>query len=196
MRRNDAEWAYSAHRVKTSRVAAEPYTRESRDRDRRSGFARFQFCDGTHRSVSRIDRNNYMASAGYSGKTVAQKIGIKAGSAIRTHNVPANYRKILGPLPDDVVLSDRMKPPVDLVHAFVTSRKQLETQLRSSLSAIRQDGAIWVSWPKKSSGVRTDVTEDVIRAVALPLGLVDVKVCAVDETWSGLKLVIRVKNRR
>lgn len=78
----------------------------------------------------------------------------------------------------------------------MTSRKQLETQLRTSLEEIRQEGAIWVSWPKKSSGVATDVSEDVVRDVALPLGLVDVKVCAVDETWSGLKLVIRVKNRR
>ena len=135
------------------------------------------------------------ATAGYSGKTVAQKLGIKPAFRIRTHNAPATYRKMLGPLPDDVVLSDRTKAPVDLVHMFVTSRTQLESQLRASLKEIRQDGAIWVSWPKKASGVTTDVTEDVIREVALPLGLVDVKVCAVDETWSGLKMVIRRTNR-
>ena len=137
-----------------------------------------------------------MPAAGYSGKTVAQKLGIKPGTTIRTRNAPAGYRAMLGPLPDGVVLSDRAKAPVDLVHLFVTSRKQLETQVRASLEDIGQDGAIWVSWPKKSSGVTTDVTEDVVRDVALALGLVDVKVCAVDETWSGLRLVIRVKNRR
>ena len=137
-----------------------------------------------------------MATAGYSGKTLAQKLGIKPGTTVRTRNAPDAYRRMLGPLPAGVVLSDRAKPPVDVVHLFVTSRTQLETQLRASLHEIRQDGAVWVSWPKKSSGVTTDVTEDVVRDAALPLGLVDVKVCAVDETWSGLKLVIRVKNRR
>ena len=136
-----------------------------------------------------------MATAGYSGKAVAQKLGIKPSFRIRTRDAPASYGKILGPLPDDVVVSDRTKAPVDLVHMFVTSRKQLESQLRVSLKEILQDGAIWISWPKKASGMTTDVTEDVIREVALPLGLVDVKVCAVDETWSGLKLVIRLKNR-
>jgi hypothetical protein len=136
-----------------------------------------------------------VSSAGYSGKPVAQKLGIKPSFRIRTRNAPAPYRKIVGPLPDGVVVSDGATRPVDLVHMFVTSRAELGSQLCSGLKEIRQDGAIWVSWPKKSSGVSTDVTEDVIREVALPLGLVDVKVCAVDETWSGLKLVIRVKNR-
>ena len=137
-----------------------------------------------------------MASTGYSAKPVAQKLGIKPGTTVRTRNAPETYRRMVGPLPANVVLSDRATQPVDVVHLFVTSRKQLETQLRVSLKEIRQDGAIWVSWPKKSSGVTTDVTEDVIREVALPIGLVDVKVCAVDEIWSGLKLVIRVRNRR
>jgi hypothetical protein len=82
------------------------------------------------------------------------------------------------------------------VHLFVTSIADLSQRLKKLKSAIAQDGAIWVSWPKKASGVKTDVTEDRIRDVALPLGLVDVKVCAVDETWSGLKLVIRVENRK
>jgi hypothetical protein len=137
-----------------------------------------------------------VATAGYSGKTVAQKLGIKPGTTIRTRNAPDAYARMLGPLPAGVVLSERAKPPVDVVHLFVMSRTQLETRLQTSREQIRQDGAIWVSWPKKSSGVATDVTEDVVREVALPLGLVDVKVCAVDDTWSGLKLVIRVKNRR
>ena len=93
-------------------------------------------------------------------------------------------------------LSSRLRRPVDLVHIFSIARAHLVAELRRSLDEIEQDGAIWVSWPKKASGVRTDITEDVIREVAFPLGLVDVKVCAVDETWSGLKLVIRKANRR
>ena len=137
-----------------------------------------------------------MATTGYSGKPVAQKLGIKPGTTIRTRNAPDAYRRMLGPLPADVVFSDRARSPVDVVHLFVTSRKDLERQLRTSRKEIRQEGAIWVSWPKKSSGVATDVTEDVIREVALPLGLVDIKVCAIDEVWSGLKLVIRRENRR
>ena len=134
--------------------------------------------------------------AGYSGKGLALKLGIKAWDRIKTRNAPAHYPQLLGPLPDDVVLSTRLRRPVDLIHIFSIARAHLLAELRRALAEIEQDGAIWVSWPKKSSGVRTDLTEDVIREVALPLGLVDVKVCAVDETWSGLKLVIRKANRK
>ena len=88
-----------------------------------------------------------------------------------------------------------MRPPVDLWHIFSRSRTELSRLLPTAMKQIRPAGMIWVSWPKKSSGVKTDLTEDVIREIALPLGLVDVKVCAIDDTWSGLKLVIRVKNR-
>ena len=99
-------------------------------------------------------------------------------------------------VPTDAVVSTRLRPPVDLVHIFSIARAHLSAELRQALKEIEQDGAIWVSWPKKVSGVRTDLTEDIIREVALPMGLVDVKVCAVDETWSGLKLVIRKENRK
>jgi hypothetical protein len=135
-------------------------------------------------------------SSGYSGKPLGQKLGIKAWARVKTRNAPANYQHLLGPLPNDVQVSTRLRRPVDMVHVFSIARANLLAELRRALEDIEQDGAIWVSWPKKASGVQTDITEDVIREVGFPLGLVDVKVCAVDETWSGLKLVIRKANRR
>lgn len=136
------------------------------------------------------------APIGYSGKALGQKLGIKSWARVKTRNAPANYQQLLGALPNDVQLSSRLRRPVDLVHIFSIARAQLVAELRRALDEIEQDGAVWVSWPKKASGVRTDLTEDVIREVAFPMGLVDVKVCAVDETWSGLKLVIRKANRK
>ena len=133
---------------------------------------------------------------GYSGKALAQKLGIKSWGRVKTRNAPADYQQLLGPLPDDALVSPRIRKPVDVVHVFAIARAQLAAELKRAMADIEQNGAIWVSWPKKTSGVRTDITEDVIREVALPMGLVDVKVCAVDETWSGLKLVIRIANRR
>jgi hypothetical protein len=115
---------------------------------------------------------------------------------VKTRNAPANYQQLLGPLPNDVQVSPRIRRPVDFVHVFAIARAQLVAELKRAMNDIEQDGAVWVSWPKKSSGVPTDLTEDVIREVALPMGLVDVKVCAVDETWSGLKLVIRKALRK
>ena len=137
-----------------------------------------------------------MASTGYSGKGLGQKLGIKSWSRVKTRNAPAHYLQLLGELPADAQVSARIRKPVDFVHLFAIARAQLVTELKRALADIEQDGAVWVSWPKKSSGVRTDLTEDVIREVALPMGLVDIKVCAVDETWSGLKLVIRKANRK
>ena len=142
-----------------------------------------------------VDRRATPVS-GYSGKGLGQKLGIKPWTRIKTRNAPPNYEQLLGGLPNNVMLSSRLRRPVDMVHLFSIARPHLVAELRAALEEIEQDGAVWVSWPKKSSGVRTDITEDVIREVALPLGLVDVKVCAVDETWSGLKLVIRKANRK
>jgi len=136
-----------------------------------------------------------VASTGYSGKGLGQKLGIKSWSRVKTRNAPAHYLQLLGELPADAQVSARIRKPVDFVHLFAIARAQLVTELKRALADIEQDGAVWVSWPKKSSGVRTDLTEDVIREVALPMGLVDIKVCAVDETWSGLKLVIRKERR-
>ena len=132
-----------------------------------------------------------MAVSGYSGKALGQKLGIKSWMRVKTRNAPGRYQQLLGTLPDDVVISTRLRRPVDLVHIFSIARAHLLAELRTAMKEIEQDGAIWVSWPKKASGVATDLTEDVIREVALPMGLVDVKVCAVDATWSGLKLMRR-----
>ena len=109
---------------------------------------------------------------------------------------PENYRKLLGEIPSGVNLATRPVGNTKLVHLFATRRSELAKQLSSLRLKIAEDAAVWVSWPKKSSGVATDITEDVIRAVALPLGFVDIKVCAVDDIWSGLKLMIRKENRK
>lgn len=129
--------------------------------------------------------------AGYSGTPLAKKLGFKPGLRVKTRRAPDDYARLVAPLPEGLVLGSRLRGTVDILHVFVTQRSELEADIGNGMSAISRDGAIWVSWPKKSSGVKSDVTEDVVREVALPLGLVDVKVCAVDDTWSGLKLVIR-----
>lgn len=135
------------------------------------------------------------AAAGYSGTPLAKKLGITAGSRVVVESPPADYRDLLAPIPSGVEFESRLSQATDIVHVFTDSRAALFAALQRLRTAIRQDAAIWVSWPKKSSKVPTDVTEDSIREVALPLGLVDIKVCAVSETWSGLKLVIRKELR-
>ena len=134
--------------------------------------------------------------AGYSGKPLAEKLGIKAGCRIFVDQAPENYPKLVEPLPEGVTIVPRLADKVDIVHIFGSEAKELAKKLKQFKKSIVENGMIWVSWPKKSAGVPTDVTEDVIRELALPLGLVDVKVCAVDEVWSGLKLVIRKENRK
>ncbi|MGH8265357.1 MAG: DUF3052 domain-containing protein [Steroidobacteraceae bacterium] len=134
--------------------------------------------------------------AGYSGTPLAQKLGIKEGTEVLPVGAPAGYRKLLAPLPADVRFATRLTAATNVVHLFTKERSELEKSLNAWYDQLRPDGSIWVSWPKKASGVATDITEDVIRTVALPIGLVDVKVCAVDDTWSGLKLVIRKANRK
>jgi hypothetical protein len=134
--------------------------------------------------------------AGYSGTPLPQKLGIKPGMTIVTINAPAHYRRLLGTIPEGVTFSDRLKSRSRFIQVFIKKRSELEKRLSILREKILDTGTVWVSWPKKSSGVPTDVTEDVVRAVALPLGFVDVKVCAVDETWSGLKLMVRKENRK
>lgn len=134
--------------------------------------------------------------AGYSATPLAKKLGIKDGSRIFLAGAPKDYRKLVAPLPDGVVMAARMSGDVDLAHVFSTQKTQLRKTLIACLAKLKQNGMIWVSWPKKSSKVPTDITEDTIREIALPLGLVDIKVCAVSEIWSGLKLVIRKENRK
>jgi hypothetical protein len=134
--------------------------------------------------------------AGYSGTPLVQKLGIKSGATVVAIGAPANYRKLLGKIPGDVKFSDKASTGMEFGHLFTKSRSDLEATLKELRGKIADSGTLWVSWPKKSSGVATDITEDVIRAVALPRGFVDVKVCAVDETWSGLKLMIRREQRK
>ena len=109
---------------------------------------------------------------------------------------PDHYRKLLNPIPSGVNFATRPVGNTKFVHLFATRRSQLANQLSILRRKIADDATLWVSWPKKSSGIATDITEDVIRAVAFPLGFVDIKVCAVDDTWSGLKLMIRRENRK
>ncbi len=129
--------------------------------------------------------------AGYSGTPLATKLGIKPGFMIFTYGVPKNYASLLAPLPDDVLFFKKLIKAVDLIHLFTDSAEELYAKLRIFRNVMRTDAPIWVSWPKKASNLPTDITEDVIRRIALPMGFVDIKVCAVDETWSGLKLVVR-----
>ena len=134
-------------------------------------------------------------STGYSGTPLAKKLGIAAGDEVLLVGAPANYRELVAPLPDGVRFVSRMGQWTDVVHVFATQRTKLEKSIRAAGAKMKPEGVIWASWPKKSSKVPTDITEDVIRELALPLHLVDVKVCAVDEIWSGLKLVIRRERR-
>jgi hypothetical protein len=134
---------------------------------------------------------NPIGAAGYSGTPLARKLGIRAGSRCLMLNAPDGYAAVLEPLPDSVQFESRAGPAIDIAQLFVTQRKELEAQLIALRQSLRPDAALWVSWPKKAARVATDVTEDTIREVALPLGFVDVKVCAVTEVWSGLKLVVR-----
>lgn len=134
--------------------------------------------------------------AGYSGTPLSKKLGIKRGTRVKVRRAPAHYADLLAPLPEGAVVSSRLRPPFDILHVFTHSRAKLATELERGIQEMCQDGALWVSWPKKASGVATDVTEDVVRELALPVGLVDINVCAVDETWSGLKLVIRKALRK
>ena len=134
--------------------------------------------------------------AGYSGTPLWKKLGYKEGTTAYVEGAPKGYTSTLT-LPSDVSVnwSARLNDRVDFVHFFMDSKLALRAKLNAFRKAIDPDGVIWISWPKKSSGVATDVTEEVVREIALPLGLVDIKVCAVDDVWSGLKLMVRKELR-
>ena len=134
--------------------------------------------------------------AGYSGTPLPQKLGIKPGLTVVTINTPKNYRRLLGTIPEGVTFSNRLRSESTFVHVFIRKHSELANRLPVLREKIADAGTVWVSWPKRSAGVPTDVTEDVIRDVALPIGFVDVKVCAIDETWSALKLMVRRENRK
>ena len=145
-------------------------------------------------------------TVGYSGKPLSRKLGITSGMIVVTVGAPDNYSELIKPVPDNVLIIDagargagRSKSssgPADFVHLFTNSRDDLFRQLAEYKNLIKQDGMIWVSWYKRAAKLPTEITEDIVREAALPLGLVDVKVCAVDDKWSGLKLVIRKENRK
>ena len=135
-------------------------------------------------------------TVGYSGTPLPKKLGIKPGMSMAVLNAPTNLDTVLGELPDHVAISGRLRGHHDLVLIFVTRQVDFAARISSLTTAIAPDGMIWVAWPKRASKIETDMTEDVIREIVLPTtGLVDVKVCAIDHVWSGLKLVIRKELR-
>jgi hypothetical protein len=132
---------------------------------------------------------------GYSGTSLQKKLGIKDGFRVTLLNIPSDVRTELRDALASCRITKELTGPLDLIHLFTKSRVELEREMKRAGKALAPAGMLWISWPKKSSGVATDLTEDIIRDTGLALGLVDVKVCAVTEVWSGLKFVIPVKNR-
>jgi len=134
--------------------------------------------------------------AGYSQRSLAEKLGIKPGTVVTVLGPPPAYAMLLGPMPADVTFVNRLGKRVRLVHCFVTWRAELEREFPALTRALADDGSAWISWPKRTVGVETDLTRDIVRELGLRAGLVDVKVCAVDEVWSGLKFVRRRADRK
>ena len=132
---------------------------------------------------------------GYSGTPLAKKLGIKEGSHLLLVGAPDGYRELLEPMPAGVQFGTRLMKSTDIVHVFTVRKDELQRLLMSYRTKLKSTSTVWVSWPKKAAKVPTDITEDTIREVALPLGFVDVKVCAVTDVWSGLKLVVRKELR-
>jgi hypothetical protein len=134
---------------------------------------------------------NVSTVAGYSGTPLAKKLGIDERTSLVAVDAPNNYRALLEPLPEAVRLSTRIDDTTDIVHVFSTKKAALARALASYRKKLKPGAVVWVSWPKKAAKIPTEITEDTVREFALPLGFVDVKVCAVDDIWSGLKLVVR-----
>jgi hypothetical protein len=142
-----------------------------------------------------VARKTVKMTPGYSGKPLVTKLGLKPHSSFYTFDAPLEYLDWLAPLPEGVKHITTLKPKLAFIHGFFRDRRTLEEQLPAFMTHLEKSGTIWISWLKKSAKIPTDITEDTIREIALPMGLVDVKVCAVSEIWSGLKLVIRVSKR-
>ena len=135
-------------------------------------------------------------TAGYSKRSLVEKLGIKPNSSVAILNAPLNFDRTLGPLPDGVVLKSKVDKEIDFIHAFFFNSKSLDHQFPKLERALSETGTLWISWPKKTAKIETDLTDNVVREIGLRHGLVDIKVCAVDEVWSGLKFVYRLKDRR
>jgi hypothetical protein len=129
--------------------------------------------------------------AGYTGTPLPRKLGISDGAVVAFLNAPYGFAETLGALPDGVTIRGRLRGPLDVIVFFTARRAKFEARIERLKTALDPAGRLWIAWPKRASKVPTDMTEDVVREVALPLGLVDNKVAAIDETWSGLQLVIR-----
>lgn len=136
-----------------------------------------------------------MPTAGYSGTPLSKKLGIKPGFVVATINRPDEFRSLLDPIPEDVSFKDSLRGSSDVVVAFFTERSKLKSRLPALAKSIYPDSGLWLAWPKKTSGVETDITGNDIRELGLAAGVVDVKVCAISEVWSGHKFVHRVENR-
>jgi hypothetical protein len=132
---------------------------------------------------------------GYAGTPLAKKLGITERSRVFAKYAPSDYAQLLKPIPQGAVFEKKISEDTDIVHVFGEKKSSLKAELVALRKSIKSDAAVWVSWPKKASKVQTDITEDTVRELALPLGFVDVKVCAVSEVWSGLKLVVRKELR-
>jgi len=130
-------------------------------------------------------------TAGYSGTPLAKKLGFKEGSLVLLVDAPKDYAQLVAPMPAGVQIMSKPGRNIDIAHVFVSRRSTLSKHLNELRKTLNVHATIWVSWPKKAAKVPTDITEDTIREVALPLGFVDIKVCAVTDIWSGLKLVVR-----
>jgi len=134
-------------------------------------------------------------SAGYSGTPLPRKLGLRPGSRIAILHAPDGFDKAIEPLPHGVTMLSRLASDVDVLIFFTEQQKELRARFDRLVDSVRPDGMLWICWPKKASKRQTDLTEDRIRAIALEGGVVDVKVCAIDEVWSGLKLVRRTRDR-
>lgn len=136
-----------------------------------------------------------MSTAGYSGTPLPRKLGIAEGAKVALIGAPEGFEELLSPLPDRVRLVRRVGRDADVIVAFFTERALLEARFDNLRAGMHDAGGLWIAWPKRASGVPTDVTEDVVREIALAKGLVDNKVCAIDATWSGLRVVVRMRDR-
>ena len=134
--------------------------------------------------------------AGYSSTPLPKKLGIKEHSRIALLNAPKDFAAYLGPIPESAKVVKRLTKPLDIILLFVTAERALATDFAKLTEKLATNGMIWVAWPKKSSGVATDLSFERVQRIGLDAGLVDVKICAIDETWSGLKFVVRLKDRQ
>ncbi len=133
--------------------------------------------------------------AGYSGKPLVEKLGIKPGARTYFFAPPEKYFDWLNPLPEEIHIAKRATEGLDFIHVFVKNQKTFQTEFLKARRQLSKEGMLWISWPKKSSGVTTDLDENTIRDFGLKNGMVDVKVCAINDVWSGLKFVFRLKDR-